>query len=149
MNWLSRNAPSLEALAAVVTALVAVAALIGVKIQLDETDRIQKAQSAREAYRAHLALAATLPQFSQPSDTCQLIQSDQAGSYIAFVDHLLYSAEQMLVVSDGWDDTFSAHLETHRDYICAADGPVGETEETARLLLRFRELRCKAEPVCN
>jgi hypothetical protein len=100
MRWLSCHAPSVEAVAATVTALVAVAALIGVKFQLDEADRLQKAQSAREA---HLALAATLPQFAQPGDACQLIQSDQAGAYSAFVDHLLYSAEQMLEVSEGWE----------------------------------------------
>lgn len=66
MSWLSRNAPSIEAMAAVVTALVAAAALVGVTVQLDEADRLQKEQSAREAYRAHLALAATLPQFALP-----------------------------------------------------------------------------------
>ncbi len=58
MSWLSRQAETIEAAAATLTALVAVAALIGVKFQLDETERLQKAQSARETYRAHLALAA-------------------------------------------------------------------------------------------
>lgn len=148
MSWISRHAPALEALAAVVTALVAVAALIGVKIQLDEADRIQRAQSAREAYRAHLALAATLPQFAGPSDVCRVLESDQAGAYAAFVDHLLYSAEQMLPISEGWEATFLAALEPHRDYLCAADAPAGETDETARLLERFRQARCGGGPAC-
>ena len=149
MSWMSRQAPSIEAAAAVVTAFVAVAALIGVKVQLDEADRLQKAQSAREAYRAHLALAATLPQFAQPADTCQLLHSEQAGAYAAFVDHLLYSAEQMLDVSDGWDATFLAQLAVHSDYICSAHGPVGETEDTVRLLRRFEDLNCSASAVCD
>lgn len=41
------HAAALQARAAVVTAAVAVAALIGVKFQLDEADRLQKEQSAR------------------------------------------------------------------------------------------------------
>lgn len=35
MSWFARHAPTIEAAAAVVTALVAVAALVGVSIQLD------------------------------------------------------------------------------------------------------------------
>ncbi len=149
MSWLSRHAQSIEAGAAVVTALVAGAALIGVKFQLDETDRLQKAQSARETYRAHLALAATLPAFAQPDDACQLIQSDRGGAYAAFVDHLLYSAEQMLEVSDGWEDTFLSQLDVHRDYVCSADGPIGETEDTLRLISRFNDLNCPSTPTCQ
>lgn len=149
MSWLSRHAETIEAAAATLTALVAVAALIGVKFQLDETERLQKAQSARETYRAHLALAATLPNFAQPTDTCQLIQSDQGGAYRAFVDHLLYSAEQMLEVSDGWEDTFLKELAVHTDYICSADGPVGETEDTLRLIARFNSLSCPSTPICS
>lgn len=149
MTWLARNAPSIEAVAATVTALVAVAALIGVKFQLDEADRLQKAQSAREAYRAHLALAATLPQFAQPADACELIHSNQAGAYISFVDHLLYSAEQMLDVSEGWEETFLAQLTAHSDYICAEGGPTGETEDTARLISRFKGLSCPTVTTCQ
>lgn len=149
MRWLSRNAESVEAGAAVITALVAVAALVGVKFQLDEADRIQKTQSAREAYRAHLTLAATLPQFSQPTDACGLMASDKAGAYAAFVDQLLYSAEQMLAVSDGWDETFLTQLEAHGAYICYENGPTGETDETKRLLQLFRSERCAAQPACS
>ena len=149
MTWLSRNAPAVEAGAALVTALVAVAALIGVKIQLDEADRLQRAQSAREAYRAHLALAATLPDFARPRDGCGLIVSDRGGAYAAYVDHLIYSAEQMLEVAEGWQDTFLAHLLDHRDYLCAETGPEGETEGTERLLSRFRAMHCADAPTCD
>lgn len=149
MSWLSRHAPAIEAGAALITAAVAVAALIGVKFQLDETDRLQKEQSAREAYRAHLAIAATLPAFARPQDGCALIQSEQGGAYAAFVDHLLYSAEQMLSVSEGWEPTFLDQLDLHHDYFCASDGPIGETEETARLLNAFKNSACGAMPTCS
>lgn len=148
MSWLSRNASSIEAAAALCTALVAVAALIGVKVQLDEADRMQKEQSAREAYRSHLALAATLPGFAEPGDACALLASDQAGSYAAFVDHLLYSAEQMLAVSEGWEPTFMAQLTSHEDYICSSEAPSGETEETAELLARFKAETCASTTSC-
>ncbi|MEZ5872505.1 MAG: hypothetical protein R3D32_11825 [Nitratireductor sp.] len=149
MSWLSRHSPAIEAVAAMITAAVAVAALIGVKIQLDGADRIQREQSAREAYRAHLALAATLPQFAEPADGCQLMKSDQGGAYAAFVDHLLYSAEQMLTVSEGWDETFLEELEPHRDYLCLPAGRPGETAETTKLLLSFRSMHCASNPVCQ
>lgn len=148
MSWFSRSATSIVAAASLCTALVAVAALIGVKVQLDEADRLQKEQSAREAYRSHLALAATLPGFAEPGDTCAVFTSDQAGAYAAFVDHLLYSAEQMLAVSEGWEPTFMVQLESHQDYICSDAGPVGETLETAELLARFKAENCVATPSC-
>jgi hypothetical protein len=149
MSWFSRHAASIEAGAAVATAILALAALIGVKVQLDETDRLQKEQSAREAYRSHLALAVTVPQFAQPADGCRLVATDQAGAYEAFVDHLLYSAEQMLVVGDGWDETFLAHLDDHKDYRCSDIGPRGDTEETSELISRFRAKHCTATPSCQ
>ena len=52
MSWWSRNAASVEAIAATVTACVAVAALVGVKRQLDTVEQQQQARSARDAYRA-------------------------------------------------------------------------------------------------
>lgn len=149
MSWFSRHSGSIEAAAALCTALVAVAALIGVKVQLDEADRLQKEQSAREAYRSHLALAATMPRFAEPADACEVLASDQGGAYTAFVDHLLYSAEQMIVVSEGWERTFLERLESHRDYICSLIGPSGETEETAELLARFKAENCTTTPSCS
>jgi len=70
MSWLKRNAGSVEAIAASVTVMVAVAALVGIKWQLDGAEQLQAAQSARDAYRAHLALAATIPDFAAPQDGC-------------------------------------------------------------------------------
>ncbi|MGB3317334.1 MAG: hypothetical protein WBB85_23365 [Albidovulum sp.] len=148
MSWLSRNAPAFEAVAATVTALVALAALVGVKIQLDEADRLQRLQSARDSYRAHLALAVEHPAFARPADACTLTASDKGAAYAAFVDHLLYSAEQMLAASDGWEETFLDQLAPHATYLCSAGGPVGETEETAEILTRFRDSACVAVPDC-
>lgn len=148
MKWWSRNAESIEAAAAVITALVAVVALVGIKVQLDTTERLQQAQSARDAFRAHLSLASTLPQFARPQDACALIESTDGGSYEAFVDHLLYSAEQMLAISEGWESTFLKELAVHSDYICSAAAPLGATDETVQLLTTFKTDQCPAQPTC-
>jgi hypothetical protein len=148
MSWFRRNAEVVEAIAACVTAVVALCALIGIKFQLDATEKLQLAQSARDTYRTHLALAVSHADFAAPLNGCAIIGSDRAGGYAAFVDHLLYSAEQMLVVEDGWEGTFMDQLAPHVDYMCSVDGPKGETEKTAALLTQFRGLECSAEPRC-
>ena len=148
MRWWSRNAESIEALAAVITACIAIAALIGAKIQLDHNDLIQRQQSARDAYRAHLALAASQPQFARPPDACALVQSPDGGAYAAHVDHLLYSAEQMLTVEEGWATTFSDQLTPHTDYLCSAFAPHVPDGEISRLMDQFTNASCPAEPAC-
>ena len=149
MSWLSRNAPQIEAVAAAVTALVAIIAVVGVKFQFDAADNLQQVQSARDSYHAHLALATANPAFALPADGCTTLTSPDGGAYLAFVDHLLYSAEQMLSVGDGWEPTFLEQLAPHTDYICSQIGPTGETEATNRLLTQFRTAQCPATPTCG
>jgi hypothetical protein len=72
-----------------------------------------------------------------------LLASPKAVSYTAFVDHLLYAAEQMLATEDGWDDTFVAALEPHKAYICSTDGLMGTTPQMDFLLAQFRATECK------
>ena len=149
MNWLSKNAESIEALAAVVTALVAVAALVGIKYQLDAADDMQRAQSAREAYRSHLAMASTLPKFAKPQYICSLLESEKSVSYTSFVDHLLYSGEQMLEVADGWETTFLEALEPHSTYICDASNFSDNSEKLDALLDTFRAKQCSDVKICQ
>ncbi|SHE77279.1 hypothetical protein SAMN05444273_102531 [Litoreibacter ascidiaceicola] len=148
MSWFKRNAEGIEAGAAIVTACVAVIALIGVKVQLDEADRIAAATSAREAYRSHLTLSVSHPDFAAPVDACALMEGNTAGAYRAFVDHLLYSAEQMLEVSEGWEATFTDALMPHQAAICAVGQHLGETDAMSTLLNQFRAANCPATPSC-
>ncbi len=149
MTWFARNAETIEACAAVVTAIVAVVAVVGVKYQLDATERQQQAQSARDTYRAHLAMAATLPRFAQPEDACQLMEGSNSGAYSAFVDHLLYSAEQMLEVEPGWETTFSQALEPHAQYLCLEGALDGSTPTLDAFLRNFTEKQCSQIPACE
>lgn len=149
MSWLSKHATAIQTASAALTALIALAALIGIKVQLDASDDIQRAQSAREAFRSHLALATGLPAFAAPTDGCVLLASDQGGAYVAFVDHLLYSAEQMLDVQDGWEQTFLEELQPHAAYLCSAEAPHAESDQVTALLDRFRQGACTAQPACE
>ena len=148
MKWLSKNANSVEALASVATAIVAIAALIGIKYQLEAADRIQKAQTAREAYRSHLALSVANPSFAMPDDACKLNDGANAGAYISYVDHLLYSAEQMLEVEPGWETTFEEALQPHASYICSENVELGATDKVEDLINDFRGKICTKVPKC-
>ena len=55
------NAHAREALGAVLVAVFALAALIGVKLQVDATSQLQKEQAAREIYSEFLALSVRQP----------------------------------------------------------------------------------------
>jgi hypothetical protein len=147
MSWLSRNAHSIEAVAAIITALTAVLAVIGVIAQLRATDTTSRAQSAREAYAAHLVLATANPDFAAPTDACALIASPKGAAYDAYVDHLLYAAEQMLSVEAGWDDTFIAALSPHAATLCSA--APDQTPEMAAVMAEFRVQMCDAAPICT
>jgi hypothetical protein len=146
MTWLSRNAAAIEAVAASVTALTAVLAVVGVVVQLRATDATSRAQSAREAYAAHLALAVTNPDFAAPADACALAASAKGGAYAAYLDHLLYAAEQMLAVEDGWEPTFEAALHPHAAMLCNAQA---DTSEMTDILADFRARICTDAPVCD
>lgn len=149
MSWLKRNAEPIEAVAASVTACVTLGALVAISIQLEANDLVSRQQSARESYRSHLALATANPEFAAPADTCALLQSDRAGAYESFVEHLFYSAEQMLAVEDGWQDTFQEKLGQHAAYLCMEDTARGDTPELIALLQTFRATACTAEITCQ
>lgn len=148
IKLLERHSNAISAFSAIVTACVAAGALIGVKFQLDEAERLQHAQSARTAFRTHLELAVQHPDFAHPENACSLLNSAQAPSYQAFVEHLLYSAEQMLHVADNWEDTFLGYLKPHAAYLCSKDSLSAETEYTASLHTQFRADSCDALPAC-
>ena len=148
MSWLKSNAESVEAMAACVTALVAVAALVGVKFQLDENERIQRATTAREAYLGHLNLATSKPELAAPQDVCGLLSSDNSASYTSFLDHLFYSAELMLEAEDGWQPVFMDHLEPHAPLMCSSFAPTGDTAAMMQMISTFQASECDGVQVC-
>ncbi len=149
MNWLSRNAASVEAVAASITAATAILAVAGVIVQLRAADTTSRAQSAREAYAAHLALAVSNPEFAAPADACTLAVSAKGAAYQAYLDHLLYAAEQMLAVEDGWDETFDAALAPHTAMLCNAGAAAGSAPDLLAVLAGFRAQTCPGITPCT
>ena len=76
-GWFKKHGQMAQVLASIVTALVALAALIGVKVQIDAAARSQQEQSAREIYREFLNLSIGNPQFAEPDLLC--VQGHGAG----------------------------------------------------------------------
>ena len=148
MSWFSQKAESIEAAAALVTAAVAVAALVGVKLQIDASTALQASQSARDIYREHLTLSVANAKFAQP-DVCRLLASDQSPAYEAYVEHLLYTAEQILATQKDWSETLSERITPHADYFCAADNWPGYTPAVSALIAATRAEYCTAEPTCQ
>ncbi|MGJ8625398.1 MAG: hypothetical protein ACSHXB_00450 [Sulfitobacter sp.] len=147
MNWLSRNAAPLEALAAIVTALVAVVALIAIPWQIRATARLQAEQSAREIYREFVALSVQKPQFANP-DYCALKEHEQhLTAYRYYVEYLYYTAEQVVEISEVWEPIMIGHLDQHTAFICDNADWRGDTDRVKGLIVT-QLLHCTTDPVC-
>lgn len=147
MRWLTRNAEALQAIGALLTAAVAIAALVGVKWQLDAAERISQAQSAREIYRDFVALSLANPDLSAPG-LCPEFTDRQATQYEHFVEYMLYTAEQVIEADPIWTDTFEGVLDPHTTYFCASSGWDGYTDPVNRLIVRLRVSNCGMLPAC-
>ncbi len=148
-NWLARNADTVEAAAAAITALTAILALAGIALQLRAADDTSRAQSAREAYANHLALAVGNPDFAAPPDACAILASPKGPAYRAYVDYLLYAAEQMISVESGWDETFALHLTAHQSLICSDPDIASDTPALHPLIAAFTATTCPTVPACQ
>jgi hypothetical protein len=148
MGFFNRNGDGIQAMAGVLTVLLAVGALIGVKWQIDAAERIQQAQSARDIYREFLALSANKPEFATP-DYCQLMASSNRGAYTAYVEYLIYTAEQVTSVEEGWSGTFDSFLQDHAAMICDIEEGSGYTPQVATLIAQFQAKHCAAVKPCR
>jgi hypothetical protein len=148
MPFLNRNAGAVQAIASILTVILALAALIGVKWQIDAADRIQRAQSARDIYREYLSTAMNKPEFAKP-DYCKIADTPQEVGYEHFVEYMLYTAEQTIAVDADWADTFSHTFKGHAQYICTLDNKSGYADSVANLIRTFQTENCKTVPACN
>ena len=146
MSWLSRNADTIQAVAAVVTAVTAVMAVAGVLMQMQAADDTSRAQTAREAYAAHLMAAMANPDLAEPADTCAMMASPKGAAYAAYVDHLLYAAELMLEAEPDWDTTFAAAIAPHAAYLCPAMDAGAYGAQMKTMLSGFRTQTCADLP---
>lgn len=147
-SFLNRNSGGIQALAGFLTVLLALAALLGVKFQIDAADRIQRAQSARDIYREYLNVAINKPEFAKP-DYCALAPTQQGVAYEHFVEYMLYTAEQTIAADADWQVTFGEALKPHAKYICSLDDVDGYSASVNEMLRTFKIEECAAHLPCN
>ena len=148
MGWFARNAATIEAAGTLVMAGVAVLALVGVKLQIDANDRIQREQSAREIYRDFLALTVAHPDLAHP-DGCRGVTGPADPAYDGYLEYLLYTAEQTTRLDLSWDPMIGHWLGNHAGVLCAIDDWSGYTSEVEALIRQARIDICDPAPVCN
>jgi hypothetical protein len=142
-KWLESHAKALQAMGAIVTMFAAVAALVGVKVQIDASARQQREQSARDIYREYLNLSISKPEFSNP-DYCAITGTANEGAYEDYVEYLLYTSEQVLAAMPDWEPTLSARLTPHKELLCSDTSWIGDVPEVQGMIQRFRAKQCKA-----
>jgi hypothetical protein len=148
MNWFEKNSKAIQAVAACATVAFAFLALIGVKLQIDASFESQREQSARDIYREFLNISISNPDFAKPN-YCELKSSPKIGAYRAYVDYLLYAAEQSIEMDASLQFTFDGQLEDHLIYLCSDDAPDDYQGQTKILLTSFKAKNCGAVNICN
>ncbi len=147
MRFFSQHSAAIQAIAGLLTVLLAAFALLGVKWQIDAADRIQKAQSARDIYREFLNISIANPDFSQP-DYCALSKGPRLGAYESYVDYLMYTAEQLLAVDAEWSPVFKQALLPHKGAICDITDKSGYAQDVRVLIEQFQQQNCQAIETC-
>ena len=143
MNWFDRHTKGFQAITGIITVLIAVAALIGVKVQIDASARLQQEQSARDIYREFLALSVNQPKFSAP-DYCTIRGGVDEAAYENYVQYMLYTSEQVLTALPDWESTMADHLNDHKELLCSESDWSGDATKVQGLINRFRAKQCKA-----
>jgi hypothetical protein len=149
IGWFDRHGNAVQGISAMATALIALSALVGVKVQIDAAAKSQQEQSARDIYREFLSLSISKPEFSEP-DYCVIKGGPQEAAYKNYVDYLLYTSEQMLSVSAEWEGALSEHLAAHEQYLCGVSDWSGYPENVEALVNRIKSKVCaKAVTDCG
>ena len=147
LGWLRRNAEPLGAIGAIATAFAALSALIINPVQIGEADRIQRDQTAREIYREFLNLTVQRPELAK-ADYCALKDPKERTAYEAYVDYLLYTAEQLTESSPDWRGPMTGYLADHRGFICSkADW--GDYSEGVVDLVKGVRAGCTPADICG
>ena len=124
-SWLLQNA---DTLAAVVTAIAALAALLYAHLQISEGRRAEREANANELWRETLRLGFDNPKLSDPSLKLADFDYDKLtidGSrelfqqYEIYVDTVLNASDEILEISptEPWKTSLRIQLLPHRDYL--------------------------------
>ncbi|MEH7827172.1 hypothetical protein [Gemmobacter denitrificans] len=146
-DWLKRNAEPLSALGGLATSFAALTALIVIPYQVGQADRIQRDQTAREIYREFLNLTVQKPELAE-ADFCALKDPTRITAYSAYVEYLLYTAEQMIATSPDWRAPMASYLGDHMSYLCSV-GVWDAQSPDIRDLVAELGLSCTDQHICN
>ena len=147
LAWLNRHSAALEALGGIATAFATLTALIVIPYQVGQSDRIQRDQTAREIYREFLNLTVQKPELAN-ADYCALQDVNQTTAYAAYVEYLLYTAEQMIDTSPEWRGPMASYLEDHMPYLCTESIWDAQSPDI-RDLVADLALTCEAAHQCR
>ena len=115
--------------------------------QVAQADRIQRDQTAREIYREFLNLTVQKPELAT-ADCCALKETNQIAAYSAYVEYLLYTAEQMIDTSPEWKGPMASYLGGHMSYVCSA-GVWDAQSDSIKELVAELALTCEAQNHCS
>lgn len=146
-NWLTKNAEPFQAVGALATAFAALTALVVIPYQVAQADRIQRDQTAREIYREFLNLTVQKPELAN-ADYCALKDPKDQTAYAAYVDYLLYTAEQMIDTSPDWRAPMASYVADHMSYICSTDVWNAQSDDIKDLVAELA-LTCDAQRQCG
>ncbi len=147
MSWLRHNGEALQGIGAILTALIAVVALAGVKFQIDAQEKVSREQAAREIYREFLALSIANPELADPG-TCPDFDDATSVKYDHYLEHLLYTAEEVMNANPEWEGTFTAAFATHGTAICSETDWSGYTTTVQTVVADVRQNICAKLPAC-
>ena len=147
MGWLHRHAAGMQVVTGLVTMLIALAALVGVKLQIDASARQQREQSARDIYREYLNLSIARPELARP-DYCAILGTPQESAYENYVDYMLYTAEQAIAADADWTPVFERNLAAHAAYICSVNDWSDFGPDAQAMIGHFRARSCAAVRPC-
>lgn len=129
------------------TAFAALTALVVIPYQVSQADRIQRDQTAREIYREFLNLTVQKPDLAN-ADYCALQDPAQTTAYAAYVEYLIYTAEQMIDTSPDWRAPMASYLEDHMAYLCSDTVRDAQSPDVRDLLAELA-LTCEAQSTCG
>nr|WP_294846181.1 hypothetical protein [uncultured Sphingomonas sp.] len=141
-RWLERNAKAIQSFGVIVTIVAIVAALIGVKMQINASAQQAREQSARDIYREYLNLSISRPDLSDP-DYCAIKGTLTEAAYENYLEYTLYTAEQLNSVSPDWNATMLDHLSAHRQALCQGGDWSDDTPAVQALITQFRASQCQ------
>jgi hypothetical protein len=146
---LKDHAPAIQAVCAIITVLLTMAAVVGVKLQIDASARQAREQSARDIYREYLNLSISRPELSDP-DYCKVTQGPLAESYTSYVEYFIYTSEQLIAADPEWANGLGIRLEDHRHYICQVKDWSAYTPGVQNMMTRFQKEECTTPvPECS